>query len=157
MKRILVPTIVMRFRCTQAFADPPQYGIELLGPAGINAGGEAFATFSETRREVNVDQGSIRQTNAGDWRFGTPTILFFLFSAFVLTTAGIRALANPPQYTLQFLGEGIKVEDMNDSTGLRGNNNQEEVMVTSCRSTIAKPGAGTVSNDRASVLSNAYC
>lgn len=29
--------------------------------------------------------------------------------------------------------------------------------VTSCRNTIAKPGAGKVSNDRASVLSNAYC
>lgn len=39
----------------------------------------------------------------------------FLFGALVLTTGGIVALADPPQYTLQFLGEGIKVEDMNEN------------------------------------------
>ncbi len=40
--------------------------------------------------------------------------IFFLFLACVLMTAGTGALADPLQYSLKFLGEGIKVEGMNE-------------------------------------------
>lgn len=38
-----------------------------------------------------------------------------LITTVLLTMAGVTALADPPQYTLQFLGEGIKVEGMNEN------------------------------------------